>query len=193
MTVLNRLLGLLLLVALLAAAVVTIGLVSGALTPAQVQQVWSYSPVLHVCHDVERLPVRTRPWVLGGAIAALLLSLLGLWRELTPPPRRARLLALPSAGPGRTEISYHTLDALAEHSALGVAGIEQVRAWVQPHQRALTVRCHARVSPYANLATAGPELERTIADRLHQVTGLPVRTVRVRAVVQEERARRRVR
>ncbi len=193
MNVLDRLLGLLLLVGVLAAALVTVGLVSGALTTPEVQQVWPYPPVLQVCDDVERLPSDTRPWVLGGAMVALILALLGLWRDLTPPPRRARFLALPSAGAGRTEMSYRTLDALAEHSALGIAGIEHVRARVQPHQEALTVRCRAWVSPYAHLATAGPELERTIADRLHQVTGLPVRTVRVRAVVQEERARRRVR
>jgi hypothetical protein len=193
MNVLNRLLGLLVLLVVLAAALVTVGLVSGALPSPEVQQVWPYPPVLRVCHDVEHLPVRTRPWVLGGAIAALILSLLGLWRDLTPPPRRARLLALPGGGPGRTEMSYRTLDELAERSALEVAGIEHVRARVQPHKRALTVRCRARVSPYVNLATAGPDLERTIADRLHHVTGLPVRTVRVRTVVQKERARRRVR
>jgi hypothetical protein len=192
MNVLNRLLAVLVFLVLLATALVALGLVSGALTTPQVQQVWAYTPVLRVCHDVEHLPVRTRPWVLGGAIAALILSLLGLWRDLTPP-RRARLLVLPGKGPGRTEMTYHSLDALAEHSALEVAGIERVHARVQPHKQALRVRCRALVSPSVDLAAAGPELERTVAERLRHVTGLPVRSVRVRTVVQEERARRRVR
>jgi hypothetical protein len=49
------------------------------------------------------------------------------------------------------------------------------------------VRCQALVSPYVDLATIGPELQRTIANRLQHVTGLPVQTVRVRTTVQEER------
>jgi hypothetical protein len=41
-----------------------------------------------------------------------------------------------------------------------------------------------------DLATTGPELQRTIAERLQHVTGLPVQ---VRTTVQEERPRRQLR
>jgi hypothetical protein len=37
-------------------------------------------------------------------------------------------------------------------------------------------------------ATAGPELQRNIADRLQHMTALPVQTGRVRTTIQEERA-----
>ena len=193
MNALNRLLGLLLLLLLLAAALATIGLAAGLLTAREVRQVWSYGPAVAIARDVGQLGPGRWPWVLGGASAAALVALLLLVRELTPPPRRARLLALPGPGPGRTEVPYSALDALAERSAREVAGIERARARVAPRRGALTVRCRALVSPYADLATAGAEVRRALADRLHHATGLPVRAVRVRTAVQEERARRRVR
>jgi len=205
MRILNRLLALLLLLLLLAAALLTLGLVTGALTAAQVQQVWPYTPARAIAHDVGLLSTqvyqgqRVGAYVVGGATVGALLALLGIIRELTPPPRRARTLVLRGAGgaggdaPGYTEIAYDTLDALAAYTARGVAGIERARARVDPKGGALDVRCRAVVSPLIDLATTGPEVERAVAERLSHATGLPVRTVRVRAVVQEERARRGVR
>jgi hypothetical protein len=154
MNVVNRLLGLLFLLLVLAAALATIGLVTDLLTVPDVRQVWAYGPVVTITHDLGHLGAGRWPWVLGGAIVAGLIALILLVRELTPPSRRAR---------------------------------------VEPQRRALMVRCRALVSPYADLAVVGPELQRTIADRLRHVTGLPVQTVRVRTTVQEGRPRRQVR
>src|SRR5581483_9313688 len=125
MNILNRMLGVLVSLLLLAAALVTLGLVPGLLTVEQVRQVWPYQPVLQICDDVADRPDQTRTWVIGGAIVVGLLALVLLLRELTPPPRRARLLMLPGAGPGRTEVTYSTLDELAEYGAQQVAGIER--------------------------------------------------------------------
>ena len=193
MNVLNRILSILLLVGMVAAAAVTLGLIWDLLTLGAVRYAWPYPPVERVTYDVAHLSGGTVYWVVGGSIICGLLALLLLGRELTPPPRRARVLLLPGKGPGRTEVPYSVLDELAERSGQEVSGIERVRARVEPRRRALTVRCRALVSPYANLATAGPELQRTIADRLQHVTGLPVQTVRVRTTVQQERARRQAR
>ena len=195
MNVLNRILSILLLVGVVAAAAVTLGLVWDLLTLGAVRSAWPYPPVERVTYDVAHLSGGTVYWVVGGSIICGLLALLLLGRELTPPPRRARVLLLPGKGPGRTEVPYSALDEVAEYSAREVSGIERVRARVEPRRRAraLAVRCRALVSPYADLATAGPELQRTIADRLQQVTGLPVQTVRVRTTVQQELARRQAR
>jgi hypothetical protein len=187
MNVLNRLLGLLFLLLVLAAALATIGLVTDLLTVPAVRQVWAYRPVVTITHDVGHLEAGRWPWVLGGAIAAGLIALILLVRELTPPSRRARVLVLSGEGPGRTEVPYSALDELTERSAREVSGVERVRARVELRRRALMVRCQALVSPYVDLATIGPELQRTIANRLQHVTGLPVQTVRVRTTVQEER------
>jgi hypothetical protein len=132
-------------------------------------------------------------WVIAVAVVVALLALLLLLLEVLPPPRRRRLLVLHDTGPGRTVMAFGTLDALAAYGARQVPGIEGVRARVEPKNGTLAVRCRALVSPYVELATAAPELERSIAVRLEQVTGLPVRTVQVRTELQEERARRRVR
>jgi len=205
---LNRLLALILLLLLLAAAVLTLSLVTGALTADQVYQIWPYAPGRAIARDVALLNADTYqgapigPFGVGtpvapviGVVVALLalLALLGIVRELSPPPRRARLLVLRGDAPGYTEIAYDTLDELAAYSARGVTGVERARARVEPKNGALDVRCRALVTPFADLATMGPEVERTIAAGLTRATGLPVRTVRMRAVVQGERARRQVR
>ncbi len=179
--------------ALLAAALVTLGLVLGLLTVAEVRQVWPYTPVVLISRDTAHLPAGVQPWVLGGALVAAVLALLGLLRELTPPSRRARLLTLRGGGPGHTEIAYSTLDALASYGARDIAGIEQVRARVDPSKGGLSVRGRALVSPHVELATAAPELEQAIVGRLEHATGLPVRTVRLRTVIQDQRAHRGVR
>ena len=190
MNVVNRLLGLLFLLLVLAAALATIGLVTDLLTVPDVRRVWAYGPVVTITHDVGHLGTDRWPWVLGGAIVAGLIAFILLVRELTPPRRRARVLVLPGKGPGRTEVPYSALDELAERSAREVSGVERARARVELRRRALLVRCRALVSPYVDLATTAQELQRTIAERLQHVTGLPVQ---VRTTVQEERPRRRVR
>jgi len=193
MNVLNRLLGLVLFLLLLAMALVTLGLVTGLLTPGEVQQVWPYPPVGSVARDVARLGNSVWPYVLGGAIVAVLLSLLGLKAELSPPPRRARLFVVRGAGPGHTEVAYSTLDELAEYSAKRVPGVERVRARVERQRDQLAVRCRAVISPFAELKAAGAEIERRVAEDVGRMTGVTVAGVRVRATVPDGRARRRVR
>ena len=58
MRVLNRMLALLLLLALLAAALLTLGLVSGLLPVSTVQQVWPYAPVRAIARDAANLSGR---------------------------------------------------------------------------------------------------------------------------------------
>src|SRR5919198_511547 len=106
MNVINRLLGLLFLLLVLAAALATIGLVTDLLTVPGVRQVWAYGPVVTITHDVGQLGAGRWPWVLGGAIVAGPIALLLLVRELTPP-RRARVLVVPGKGPGRTGAAAH--------------------------------------------------------------------------------------
>ena len=194
MTILNRLLAVLFLLLLLVGAVLTLGLVAGLLTSAQVQQVWPYAPALAVTRDLAHLSDLARLYVLGGAAVVALLALFGLLRELTPPPRRARTLVLHDAGPGYTELSYRTLDHLAAYNLERVAGVERARARVQPRRGALEVRCQTRIGPFADAAATKPAIASAVAEQLERVTGLPVRSVRVRTVVQEtRRTRQRVR
>lgn len=192
MNVLNRVLVLILLAALLVAALLTAGLATGLLGVARVRQVWPYQPVDAIAHDLATLgPTHTVP-VVAGAVILGMGTLLLLLRELAPSPRRERMLLLPKEGQGRTEVAYTCLDDLAAHSARTVQGIEAVTARVDPERAALRVRLRAAVSPYAELATAGPAVEQTVKEHLERWTGVPVLEVRVRAVVQDERMRRHV-
>ncbi len=193
MKVLNRVLSLLLLLALAAAALLTAGLASGVVTVSRVRQAWPYAPIEAIAHDLSKLgPDRTPPVVVVALVIAVITLALAV-RELMPPPRRARTLLLPKGGQGMTEVAFGSLDELAEHSAESLPGIERVRARVNMAHRALRVRCKALVSPYADLATTGPALEQRVKEQLEHLTGVPVREVRVRATVQDERASRKVR
>lgn len=189
----NRLLGLLLLVLLLAAALVTLGLVTGFLTTAAVAALWPYAPVEGIAHDVIGLGGVLHWYVLGGAVVLLLLTVQGIKAELSPAPRRARLFVVRSGGPGRTEVAYRTLDTLAGYSAGRVAGVERVQARVERRRDQLAVRCRAVLSPFTDLKTTGAAIERAVAEDLGRTTGVAVAGVRVRATVRAEAAGRRVR
>ncbi len=102
-------------------------------------------------------------------------------------------MTLQGSGPGQTEISFGALDDLAAYGARKVAGIEHLHARVDMVKGRLVVRGRALVSPYVELATAGPQLEQAVANRLEQATGLPVLTVQLRTVVQNVKAQRTVR
>lgn len=193
MNVLNRLLGLVLLVLLLAVAVVTLGLVTGVLTAAVVDAVWPYAPVHGITQDVIGLGGALHWYLLGGAIVLILLTVQGIKAELTPPPRRARMFVVRSDGPGRTEIDYQTLDDLAGYSARRVTGVERVRARVERRRNTLAVQCRAVLSPFTDLKVTGAAIERSVTEDLSRVTGVAVGGVRVRATLRDERARRLVR
>ncbi len=193
MNVLNRLLGLVLLVLLLAVAVVTLGLVTGVLTDAVVDTVWPYAPVHGITRDVIGLGGALHWYLLGGAIVLILFTVQGIKAELTPPPRRARLFVVRSGGPGRTEVDYQTLDDLAGYSARRVTGVERVRARVERRRNTLAVQCRAVLSPFTDLKATGAAIERSVTEDLSRVTGVAVGEVRVRAILRDERARRLVR
>jgi len=193
MNVLNRLLGLVLLVLLLAVAVVTLGLVTGVLTAPVVDAAWPYAPVHGITQDVIGLRGALHWYLLGGAIVLILLTVQGIKAELTPPPRRARLFVVRSDGPGRTEVDYQTLDDLAGYSARRVTGVERVRARVERRRNTLAVQCRAVLSPFTDLKATGAAIERSVTEDLSRVTGVAVEEVRVRATLRDERARRLVR
>ncbi|MDB5059448.1 MAG: hypothetical protein JWO59_2920 [Chloroflexi bacterium] len=193
MNALNRVLVLLLLLTLLAAALMTAGLATGLLAISRVRQAWPYSPITAIAHDLAKLGPDRAPAVIIGSVIVAIVAIVLLVRELTPPPRRARTLLLPKGGQGRTEVAYGTLDELVEHSAQSVAGVERARARVDPTKEALQVRLQAVLSPYIELATAGPAIEQSVKGHLERFAGLPVREVRVRVTLQDERARRQVR
>lgn len=190
---LNRLLGLVLLLLLLAAALVTVGLVTGLVTTSAVAALWPYPPVEGIAHDVSGLGGVLHWYLLGGAVVLLLLTLQGIKAELSPPPRRARLFVVRSSGPGRTEVAYQTLDTLAGYSAKRVAGVERVQARVERRRDQLAVSCRAVLSPFTDLTATGAAIERAVAEDLGRTTGVAVARVRVRATVRDEAAGRRVR
>lgn len=193
MNIFNRLLAMILLATLVVVFALTALLVAGVLGAAQVASLWPYGPVAAIAADVSTIGGAARPVVLAGAIiaGALCLALLigecaTLSRRVEPSKRPSYRVRLRSDGPGLTEVVLGSLDDVVRYSTRGISGIENVRGRVsQPREGMLAVRCDAYITPYTDLPAAGLELERRIAERLEGLTGIPVRDVRIRALMQE--------
>ncbi len=181
MNIVNRVLAGLLLLALVVASIVVVLLISAFVDVAQIRHLWPYGPVETIGRDITRLgPARRAPVAIGTAAAGLLALLLFVL-EFRRTPRRARLMTIHAEGPGYTEIAFGTLEDVVRHVGTEISGVEEItRARIDPGREGLRVACRARISPAAEMATAGSELEQTIARRVREATGVPVSSVRVR-------------
>jgi len=192
----NRLLAMILLAALVVACALTALLVAGVLGAAQVASLWPYGPVAAIAADIARIGSTARPIVLAGTViaGALCLALLvaecaTLSRRVEPWKSPGYRVRLRSDGPGLTEVVLGSLDDVVRYSARGISGIESVRGRVsQPRDGTLAVRCDAYITPHTDLPAAGVELERRIAERLEGLTGIPVRDVRIRALMHQTKS-----
>ncbi len=181
MNVANRVLASLLLLLVIVASIVVVLLISAFVDVAQIRHLWLYGPVETMGRDITRLgPARRTPVAIGAAVVGLLAFLL-FALEFRGTPRRARLMTIHAEGPGRTEIAFGTLEDVVRHAGTETAGVEGItRARIDPGRAGLRVACRARISSAAEMATAGAELEQTIARRVRATTGVPVSSVRVR-------------
>jgi hypothetical protein len=181
MNVVNRVLAGLLLLATIAAAIVVLLLIGALVDVAHIQQVWPYGPVASIARDITRLgPARRGSVAIGTAIVGLVALLLFVL-EFRRQPRRARTLTIHAEGPGYTEIAFGTIEDVVLHTGAEVAGIQQVaRARVDQGREGLRIVCRAFVGPGVEMAAAGSQLEQVIVQRVREVTGVSVSSVRVR-------------
>lgn len=183
MTIVNRLLAIILVLLILAAAVGTIAIASTVLPVSKVDQVLSYPPLHQALSDLANLqPQGTQILTIVVAAVAGVLMLVLLVIELRPPHRERRYLVSQSHD-GEVSIDYGTLRKVAEGAASSVIDVNEAHCSLDRRQEALRVRCHVTAAPFTEAASIGRQVEAAIRDQLQETLGKPVEHVTVRVDV----------
>ncbi len=173
-SVFNRLLAIVAALAILAGAVITIGVAVQA-WPADVLMGW-FQPQLQTVSDA---PGATRIAIVAMAAIAVFGMLALLLAEVLPL-REDVVHTLSVTEKGTATIENDSLCLLAERTGETVHGVRDVRCMIQERQDGLRIRCHANVALGANLLEINPEMKTKVREAMQQLTGLTVAKVDIK-------------
>ena len=180
-SVFNRILAIVAALAILAGAVVTIGVAIQA-WPTDILMGW-FQPQLQLAADA---PGATRVAVIAmAAIAAIGMFALLLAEIL--PLREDIVHTLSVTDKGTATIENDSLCLLAERTAETVHGVKDVHCMIRERPEGLRVRCNASVALGANLLEINPEMKTKVREALQQLTGLSVERVDVKYKYQSDK------
>lgn len=180
-SVFNRMLAVIVALAILAGAVVTIGVAVQA-WPTGILLGW-FQPQLQMAADA---PGTTRVAIVAlGAIAAV--GMLALLIAEVLPLRESIVHTLSATDQGTATIENDSLCLLAERTAETVHGARDVRCMVRERQEGLKVSCHADIALGSNLLEINPEMKSKVREALQQLTGLTVAQVDVKYKYQSDK------
>jgi len=173
-SVFNRILAIVVTLAVLAGAVITVGVAIQAWPPT-ILMGW-FQPQLQLAADA---PGASRIAVVAlGAIAAV--GMLALLLAEILPLREAVVHTLSVTERGTATIENDSLCLLAERTGETIHGIRDVRCMIQERQGGLKITCHASVALGANLLEINPEMKSKVREALQQLTGLAVARVDIK-------------
>jgi uncharacterized alkaline shock family protein YloU len=173
-SVFNRILAVLVALAILAAAVVTIGVAAHA-WPANILVGW-FEPQLRLAASA---PWATRVGIIAMSAVAGIGMLALLLAEILPL-RENMVHTLSVTDKGVATIENDSLCLLAERTGETIHDVKDVRCMIQERQDGLRVRCHAVVGLGANLLETNPEMKTKVRETLQQLTGLAVSSVDIK-------------
>ena len=177
----NRLIVILIALAVLAGAIVTIGVAVHAWSP-EVLTGW-FEPQLDAAYRAPasaRVPIVAIAAVIGAAMIGLLLT------EVVPT-RTSIVHTLSVSEEGTATIENESLCLLAERTGETVHGVLDVHCFIREHNDALVVRGRAAVALGANLLEVNPEIKTRIRGGIEQLTGLKVETVNIKFKYQSDK------
>ena len=182
-SIFNRLLAIVAALAILAGAVVTIGVAIQA-WPSDILMGW-FQPQLQTAAEA---PGGTRIAIVAmGAIAAV--GMLALLLAEILPLREDIVHTLSITDKGTATIENESLCLLAERTGETVHDVRDVRCMIQERQDGLKVRCMADVALGANLLEIDPEMKTKVREALQQLTGLTVARVDIKYKYQSDKRR----
>ncbi|MFW6055758.1 MAG: hypothetical protein ACOC9B_00400 [Chloroflexota bacterium] len=170
----NRLTVIFLALAILAGAIITVG-VALHLWSADILLGW-FEPQLELAAD--------SPFSTTVAIVALSAivgtAMIGLLIAEAVPPATNIVHTLSVTDEGTASIDNESLCLLAERTAETVHGVNDVHCYIRERNNGLVVRGRAMVALGANLLEITPELNSRIREGIEQLTGLKVETVNIK-------------
>ena len=173
-SVFNRLLVILAALAILAGAVITIGVAAQA-WPPDILYGW-FAPQLQTAAEGSsgvRIAVISLACIAGVGMVALLIA------EVLPL-RTTMLHTLSVTDKGTATIENESLCLLAERTGETVHSVNDVQCFIREREAGLIIRCDARVALGANLLEINPELKSKVQEAIEQLTGLAVSRVDVK-------------
>lgn len=177
----NRLIVILIALAVLAGAIVTIGVAVHAWSP-EVLLGW-FEPQFDRVADA---PAST-----GIAIIAIAVivgaAMIGLLMTEAAPARASIVHTLSVTDEGTATIENESLCLLAERTGETIHGVIDVHCFIREQSDALIVRGRAVVALGANLLEVNPEMKSRIRDSIEQLTGLKVETVNIKFKYQSDK------
>ena len=180
-SVFNRVLAAVAALAVLAMAVITVG-VAIQVWPSDILMGW-FQPQLQLAAAA---PGTTRVAIIAlGSIAAV--GMLALLLADILPLREDVVHTLSVTEKGTATIDNDSLCLLAERTGETVHGVRDVRCMIQERQDGLKVRCHTSVALGASLLEINPEMKSKIRESVQQLTGLTVARVDIKYKYQSDK------
>jgi len=182
-SVFNRLLATVVALAILAAAVITIG-VAAHIWPVDMLLGW-FEPQLRLAAEAS---AATRVSIIAMGTVTVVGMLALLLAEILPL-REDAVHTLSVTEMGTATIENESLCLLAERTGETIRDVRDVRCLIRDSPDGVRVRCKVNVSLGANLLEVTPEMKSRVRDALQQLTGLAVSRVDIKYTYQSDKRR----
>ncbi len=170
----NKIIAIIVAVAVLAAAAIVLLVTAGAVSPDFVPVDWLEVPL-------ERASDATGGSLITIIVVSVLLlvgALLVLVLEFSRRGREDELL-ISSSEAGSATVDHDSVRLLAERAASGASSVRQVRCWVKHKPDGLLISCRALSVMGSNIPEVSAEIQGNIRETVSEYTGLSVADVRV--------------
>ena len=185
MAVFNRLVAVIVALAVFAGAIITLLVTAGAVTPGVLPYKWFESSLQRAADTTSGSAAAII--IVGVAVALCMIVLLLL--EVIPLRKRVSLL-IRSTGEGVTTIDKESVRVLAERTAAAVNEVRDAKCDVDEMVGGLFISCWARLSIGCNVPEISAELQNKVKEAVEGFTGLPVAQVDVKVAYESMGARR---
>jgi hypothetical protein len=194
MNVFNRLVIVLLALALLVAASAVLLTTAGVAQPAQAAPAGQW--FVDRLTPFAQLDPSLSGWALGVCAALIIVAVVLLVAELRVRSRANRRLTLKEDDLGRVTVALDSVRELVDHEASRVAGVNRARSEVRSEPTGLHIACRVSVDPTSSLPDMTSELRARLKAAVEHHVGLAVTEVSVDAqvapLVTDQRHHRRV-
>jgi hypothetical protein len=180
-TIFNRVLIIVLSLALLIAAGAVLLTALGVLQPVQVAPLgrWFVERLI----PFTELETTLWNWTVVICLALMVVAVLLLILELGARSREGRRITLKNDSSGRVTVALDGLRELTEREAVQVTGVNRARARVAEDTNGLRIACNVSVDPAISVPDMTQELRERIKAAIEHHVGLPVKQVSVDANV----------
>jgi len=170
----NRVVVILMALAIMGAAIVTILITAGTLGLGNLPDAW-LEPQIQWLADASG---GMRVLVVAVSVIVAMLMLTVVLRELAFSRREAHFV-VSTQQEGATTVTRESVRSLAEHVGGGIRGVHDVQCVVGEEDNGLTIACRAWVAMGASLPEVSSQLRSDIKRVAEEVTGLSVNSIDV--------------